>query len=86
MYPFQTGEPIDWWHTLSNPGDIPMFETAKCLLLHPRFVKGGWDTIPTAPGDVHILNVIPITREEKELRDVSSILDKLAEVDMFEPR
>jgi hypothetical protein len=86
MYPFQIGEPIDWWHTLSNPGDIPLFETAKCLLLYPRFVKGGWDTIPTARGDVHILNVIPITREEKHLRDVSAILERLAEVDMFEPR
>jgi Suppressor of fused protein (SUFU) len=86
MYPFQTGEPLDWWHTLSHPGDIPLFQTAQCVLLHPRFVENGWDSISTDGGEVHILNVIPITREVKDLRNVSAILDRLAEVDMFEPR
>jgi hypothetical protein len=86
MYPFQIGEPIDWWHTLSHPGEIPLFSTAKCLLLHPRFVKEGWDSIATDEGDVHILNAVPITKEEKDLRIVSAILDRLSEVDIFEPR
>ena len=86
MYPFQIGEPLDWWHTLSNPGQIPLFFTAKCLLLHPRFVKDGWDTIITEEADVHILNVVPITQEEKDLRNVSAILDRIQKVDIFEPR
>src|SRR5215831_14185895 len=86
MYPFQIGEPLDWWHTLSNPGEIPLFLTAKCVLLHPRFVKEGWDSITTDEGDVHILNVVPITQSEKDLRKVSAILDRLQEVDIFEPR
>ncbi len=86
MYPFQIGEPLDWWHTLSDPGDIPLFETTKCVLLHPRFVEDGWDSIATDEREVHILNVVPITREEKDLRKVSLIMERLAEVDMFEPR
>lgn len=86
MYPFQIGEPLDWWHTLSRPGEIPLFSTAKCLLLHPRFVNEGWDSIATDEGDVHILNAVPITKEEKDLREVSAILDRLGEVDIFEPR
>lgn len=86
MYPFQVGEPVDWWHTLSNPGNIPLFKTAQCVLFHPRFVKDGWDSISTDEGEVHILNVIPITREEKDLRKVSAIQDRLEELDMFDPR
>jgi hypothetical protein len=86
MYPFQIGEPLDWWHTLNNPGEIPLFLTAKCVLLHPRFANDGWDSIVTGEGDVHILNVVPITREEKDLREISAILDRLQEVDIFEPR
>jgi hypothetical protein len=86
MYPFQIGEPLDWWHTLSNPGQIPLSLTTTCVLLHPRFVKDGWDIITTDEGDVHILNVVPITTEEKELREVSAILDRIQEVDIFEPR
>jgi hypothetical protein len=85
MYPFQIGEPLDWWHTPSNPSEIPLFLTAKCLL-HPRFVNDGWDSIATNEGDVHILNVVPITKEEKDLREISAILDRLDEVDVFEPR
>ena len=86
MYPFQIGEPLDWWHTLSNPGKVPLYSTAQCLLLHPRFVEGGWDTIATDEACVHILNVVPITKEEKDLRNISAILDRLEGVDLFEPR
>jgi len=86
MYPFQIGESLDWWHTLSHPGRIPLFSTAKCLLLHPRFVNEGWDCITTDDGDVHILNAVPITQEEKDLRNVCAICAKLGEIDIFEPR
>ena len=86
MYPFQTGEPLDWWHTLSNPGKIPLYTSAECLLLHPRFVEGGWDRIKADEACVHLLNVVPITREEKDLRNIDSILDRLQEIDLFEPR
>jgi len=86
MYPFQIGTALDWWHTLSEPGKIPLFTSTECILLHPRFVKEGWDTIKTRECDVHLLNVVPITREEKDLKQISAILDRIADVDMFLPR
>jgi hypothetical protein len=86
MYPFQTGEPLNWWHTLSNPGKIPLYTSTGCLLLHPRFAGNGWDRIETDEACVHFLNVVPITREEKDLRQISAILDRLDGIDLFEPR
>lgn len=86
MHPFHSGQPLDWWHTLREPGDIPLFKTAKCVIMHPRFVPKGWDNIKTDGFDIHILNVVPITLEELELRRLSAIRDRLAAIDMFTPR
>lgn len=86
MYPFQIGSFLDWWHIIADPGKIPLYSCAHCVLLHPRFVQSGWDTIQTAEGEVHILNVIPITREERALKEKARIADALSSVDMFSPR
>src|SRR5262245_9202799 len=31
MYPFHSGEGLDWWHTIAEPGDIPLFQEARCV-------------------------------------------------------
>lgn len=86
MYPFQIGEFIDWWHTVANPGTIPFATKATCILLHPRFVVEGWDTIVTSEADVHLLNAVPITPEEKSLKSTSLISTALKSIDVFSPR
>ncbi len=86
MYPFQIGEAVDWWHTIANPGAIPLFTAAQCVLFHPRFIEDGWDNIQTDDGEVHLLNIIPITLEEKDLRKIDAILESLEGTDIFTPR
>ncbi len=86
MYPFQIGTALDWWHTISHPGKIPLFEAASCVLLHPRFVPNGWEKVETEFGDVRILNVVPITPKEKDLKEKARIADALCGVDIFSPR
>ncbi|MES2697682.1 MAG: suppressor of fused domain protein [Verrucomicrobiota bacterium] len=86
MYPFQIGAALDWWHTISQPGPIPFFREASCVLLHPHFVPNGWDAISTKSGDVRILNVVPITPAEKALKMKSRIADALSGIDVFSPR
>ena len=70
MYPFSIDEPLDWWHTISRPGNIPLYRAAECVLLHPRFANGGWDSIATSEGEVRLWNVVPITQEERALRNI----------------
>lgn len=86
MYPFQIGSFIDWWHTVSKPGKIPFHTSADCVLFHPRFVSEGWDSIATSSGEVRILNVIPITKKEKDLKSRALIADALSGIDVFSPR
>jgi len=86
MYPFQIGSFLDWWHTISEPGAIPFYSRARCILLHPEFVRDGWSRIETTECEVRILNVVPITEAEKALKERSRIADALSEVDMFSPR
>lgn len=86
MYSFQIGEPIDWLHRMTNPGQIPFFEAAQCVFFHARFVEEGWDCIATAECDVHLLNVVPITHAERQLGDADAICAALEGIDIFSPR
>jgi hypothetical protein len=95
VYPFHHGEPLDWWHTMSNPGEIPLYSTAKCLLLG-RYTKKGWDNkngwwdlLTTDEGDIRILTVVPITQQEKDLGGtvgLGAIRERLDAIDIFTPR
>ena len=40
-YPFQNRTNLDWWHSLRDPGRIPLFSDGMTILFHPRFVKEG---------------------------------------------
>lgn len=67
VYPFLNNTFFDWYHILSNPLEIPDFETANTILFLPAFVKNGWDTIQFNKQIIKILNVVPITNIEKEI-------------------
>lgn len=86
MYPFYNETYLDWWHKLNNPGEIPIYKTAQALLLHPAFIEDGYDTIETSEGYVKIINLVPITQQEQELKDIDLILTRLESFDIFKPR
>jgi hypothetical protein len=67
VYPFIQDVYFDWLQLLSNPGEIPCFDKATSLLFHPAFVENGWDKINTDEQDVKILNLVPITEDERIL-------------------
>lgn len=52
MYPFYYNCFFDWWHTVNEPGNIPIYMSAETLLLHPAFIEDGFDTIETTMGTV----------------------------------
>lgn len=67
VYPFIENIYLDWLHILSDPDLIPCFSKATSILFHPAFVKNGWDTIKTNNITVKLLNIVPITEEERLL-------------------
>lgn len=86
LYPFFTETHLSWWHKLLEPGNIPVFKTAKALLFHPAFIENGFDTVETSEGTVKILNIVPLKQEEAELREIDLIMQKLEGIDIFDPR
>ncbi|OJT20829.1 hypothetical protein BO221_28395 [Archangium sp. Cb G35] len=66
-YPWQIEVTLDWWHTVVDPGSIPLFPHCSSVLFHPAFVETGLDCIQHEGQTVHILFVVPITRHEREL-------------------
>jgi hypothetical protein len=90
-YPFHYKTHLNWWHSLSDPGSIPLFSKGMSVLFHPRFVEDGWDTITHKGQSVKILSVVPITAEERILKSESGIdglCDHWAELnmDLLKPR
>ena len=82
LYPFMNATFFDWWYTLPNVNENPGFPSAGGLLLHPAFVEDGWDLICTDEGQVKIINLVPITKEEHALskeQGIDSMLDYMDE-------
>jgi hypothetical protein len=88
IHPFLNNVYFDWWHKVREPGSIPLYSHASAILFHPKFVDTGWDTIEFEGTSVKILNVVPITPDEYEMRPLSRLFDHWAEIgiDLFEPR
>lgn len=90
-YPFHYGTRLDWWHSLRDPGSIPLFSEGMSVLFHPRFIEDGWDTVTHGEQEVRLLNVIPITPEERQLKQdsgIDALFDRWADenLDLFTPR
>jgi len=91
LYPFMNSTHFDWWHTIPDAGKIPGFISTESLLLHPSFVKDGWDIICTEWGHIKIINVVPITKKDQQLskeKGINYLLNYLSDNDInyFEPR
>jgi hypothetical protein len=90
-YPFDHDRALGWWHLISQPGAIPGYPSCSALLLHPRFVPDGWDRVRRGRAEVKLLNLVPITAEERLVvkeRGADALLDLWAEraVDVFRDR
>lgn len=91
VYPFHHRTHFNWWHTLGTPGNIPLFSDEMAVLLHPAFVEEGWDYVNVDNLTVKILNVVPITQEERAMvrqQGAQSLLNlwEEQEIDIFAPR
>lgn len=87
-YPFRNETFFDWTQTLVNPGGIPHFPNCRSIMLHPAFVKDGWDTMIFEGLKVQIMNVVPLTVAEMAYRKEHgpfSIYDYIIEheIDLF---
>ena len=87
MYPFLNATFFDWFHKLRDPGRIPLFSGATSVLLHPKFVDTGWDTIECDDVLVRILNLVPITPDEHQMQ-LFDLMDHWTKsgIDVFAPR
>lgn len=89
VYPFYNKLCLDWWHTILH-SSIPLFPKCSSILFHRAFVKDGWETIDFEGQCVHLLNVVPITQQELELKrkSLDTLLDHFEEnnVDIFRDR
>lgn len=83
VYPFFNDCNLNWWHTIRQ-AEIPQFARCCAILFHPAFVENGWQIIECDEMRVHLLNVVPITKEELELKrkDLNELVDYLADSDI----
>ncbi|NUM79633.1 suppressor of fused domain protein [bacterium] len=90
-WPFLNNNHFDYWHVLPDVGHIPQFENCSSIIFHPAFKKGGWDQVVQKEMTVKLLNLIPISANEKELAITSGVgvmLDRMYDqgVDIFKDR
>jgi len=87
MYPFLNATFFDWYHRVPRAGLIPLFSSATSVLLHPKFVDTGWDTIEFDDVLVRILNVVAITPNEQQM-NIFDLMDHWTNsgIDVFAPR
>ena len=91
VYPFYHRTHLNWWHSLRDPGRIPLFSEGMSVLFHPRLARDGWDTVTHGGQEVRLLNVVPITPLERKLKNdsgIDALLDHLVAtgIDPFVPR
>ncbi|MDQ3033126.1 MAG: DUF2199 domain-containing protein [Myxococcota bacterium] len=74
-YAWDIGAALDHWRTVGNVGAVPLFPGCTAVLLRPPLV-GPEDDISTRSGPVRVLQVMPITQQERTLgRDGRAAID-----------
>jgi hypothetical protein len=91
VYPFANDTFFDWAQTINNPGRILYFPNCTGILLHPAFVEDGWDSLEFGGLKIHIMNAVPVSRQELDYRRENgpfSIFDFFVEneTDLFTDR
>lgn len=67
VYPFANQCSLDWWHTIRE-AEIPLFSKCSAILFYPAFSADGWKSIQLGELKTKILNVVPITQHELEMK------------------
>ena len=88
---FKTNNKFDWWNRITTEAPVPIFSDSNQLLLHPAFVKDGWDTIESGERVVKIMNLVALTKQDSERADKDGLTDMLNHlydnnISFFEPR
>ena len=88
---FKTNNEFVWWSKITTEVPVPIFSDSTQLLLHPAFVKDGWDTIESGDRVVKIMNLVALTKEDSERADregLTNLLNHLYDnnTSFFEPR
>lgn len=65
-YPWDIGAALDHWHTFGCGGPVPRFPTCDAVLVREPLV-GPREDLETRAGAVRLLQVVPITAEERAL-------------------
>lgn len=81
---------LAWGHTVGLGRDFPGFPGCDTVFVTGPFVSDGWDVIETPEGMVRILNIVPITAEERARARTMLpgffIEELMKETDIFAPR
>lgn len=67
LFPFLSGQAAHWWQVIELDGEIPYFKGKSALVFHPPFHDEGWAFAESTQGPVRILNVVPLSIDEKTL-------------------
>src|SRR6185312_2339762 len=90
IYPWHTGKQINWGHVVGLAGDIPGFAGCSAVFLSGPLTPNGRDYIRTQDDAVRIINVIPITEEERAqartMAPIPFIQDLMDRVNIFTGR
>lgn len=91
VHPFTHNTHFDWSYLFSSPEPIPCFDSATAILFYSAFTDEGLETIDNAEKLVKILNLVPITEDERLLmkdEGIDSLTDYWDEndIDIFQRR
>jgi hypothetical protein len=69
LFPFFDAIRFSWWTSMRLDAVLPGYKTCNAVVLHPPFQENGWAQMQSPWGDIQLLNVVPITEEEVEVKE-----------------
>jgi hypothetical protein len=89
-HPFITGTQLNWGHLIGVGDDFPTFPGCRGVFLSGPLSKGEAGYVQTSAGAVRVINVVPITDDERDLARALPPLEFVralrAQVDVFAGR
>lgn len=90
VYPWITGNRLDWGHTLGIDKDFPTFPGCRAVFLSGPATADMPDCLFIGEESIRIINVVPITDGEREragtVRAVDFITELMADLDIHSER
>lgn len=90
IYPWATGEQVNWGHMVGMNREFPTFPGCRAVFLSGPLTAGGEDYYDTVDGRVRIINVVPVTDDERAaartMPPIPFIEGLMARVDIYTGR